>query len=56
MLWYDNTPHIHPLYGVSFDPNACYGPSSFTPITYSRWLVSKLGTLYVVRYTAPAKP
>lgn len=56
MLWYDYTPHIHPLYGVSFDPNVCYGPSSFIPITFSRWLASKPGTLYVVRYTASAKP
>jgi hypothetical protein len=25
-------------------------------VTYSRWLASKPGTLYVVKYTAPAKP
>ena len=51
-LWeYDETTHIHPLYGVSFDPNECYGPAAFAPVTYSRWLASKPGTLYVVRYT-----
>ena len=56
MFWYEKTPHIHPLYGVSFDPNACYGPAPFAPIHYSRWLASEPGTLYVVRYTAPLKP
>jgi hypothetical protein len=56
MWWYDKTPHIHPLYGISFDPNACYGPVSFAPMHYSRWLAPSPGTLYVVRYTASAKP
>ncbi len=52
LMWgYGETPHIHPLYGVSFDPNACYGPAPFTPVHYSRWLASSPGTLYVVRYT-----
>jgi Dolichyl-phosphate-mannose-protein mannosyltransferase len=55
MFWYDYTPHIHPLYGVSFDPNACYGPAPFAPVHYSRWPYSTPGTLYVVRYTPPAK-
>jgi hypothetical protein len=54
--WYDYTPHIHPLYGVSFDPNACYGPAPFAPVTYSRWLAYGPGTLYVVRYTVSSKP
>ena len=53
MSWYDKTPHIHPLYGVSFDPNACYGPAPFAPVHYSRWPYPTPGTLYVVRYTAP---
>jgi hypothetical protein len=48
---YDLTPHIRPSYGISFDPNACYGPAPFAPVTYSRWFASKPGTLYVVRYT-----
>jgi hypothetical protein len=56
MWWYDETPHIHPLYGVSFDPSACYGPAPFAPVHYSRWLASNPGTLYVVRYTPPSKP
>jgi hypothetical protein len=56
MKFHDETPIIHPLYGISFDPNACYGPAPFAPVTYSRWLASKPGTLYVVKYTAPAKP
>jgi hypothetical protein len=49
-------PHITPLYGVSFDPNACYGPAPFAPIHYSRWPYAKPGTLYVILYTPPAKP
>jgi hypothetical protein len=55
MWWYDKTPHIHPRYRVSFDPNACNGPAPFDPVNYSRWLASKPGTLYVVNYAAPSK-
>ena len=50
------TPHILPLYGISFDPNACYGIAPFVPMHYTRWLASSPGTLYVVRYTPPLKP
>jgi hypothetical protein len=50
------TPHLKPVYGASFDPNACYGPASFAPVHYSRWLASSPGTLYVVRYLPPSKP
>ena len=56
MQFHDETPLIHPLYGVSFDPNACYGPAPFAPVHYSRWLASEPGTLYVVRYVTPSKP
>lgn len=55
MYWYDYTPHIHPLYSVSFEPDACYGPAPFSPVHYSRWLTSAPGALYVVNYTAPSK-
>lgn len=55
-FWYDRTPHIHPLYGVSFDPNSCYGPAPFAAMHYSRWLATAPGTIYVVRYTPPSKP
>jgi len=51
----DQTPHVRPLYGVSFDPDACYGPAPFAPIAYSRWLAASPGILYVVRYTASSK-
>ena len=44
------------LYGVSFNPNACYGPAPFAPVHYSRWPYREPGTLYVVRYTKPANP
>jgi Dolichyl-phosphate-mannose-protein mannosyltransferase len=56
MFWYEKNPHIHPLYGVSFDPNACYGPAPFAPVHYSRWPYRTPGTLYAVRYTPPSKP
>ncbi len=55
-FWYDYTPHIHPLYGISFDPNACYGPAPFAPVHYSRWPYRTPGTLYAVRYTPLVKP
>ncbi len=51
MFWYDYTPHLHPLYGISFDPNACYGPAAFAPVHYSLWPYKSSGTLYIVRYT-----
>jgi hypothetical protein len=50
-LWYFLSPHVHPIYAISFDPNACYGPAPFTPIHYSRWLSSSPGTLYAVSDT-----
>ena len=53
---FDETPHIHPLYGISFGPNECYGPAPFAPVAYSRWLASRPGMLYVVRYTPSPKP
>ena len=56
MFWYDKTPVIHPLYGISFNPAACYGAAPFAPAHYSRWLASAPGTLYIVRYTPPSKP
>ncbi len=52
---HDLTPHIQPQYGISFDPNACYGPAPFAPVRYSRWLGAEPGTLYVVYYAAPPK-
>jgi Dolichyl-phosphate-mannose-protein mannosyltransferase len=54
MWWYDYTPHIRPLYGASFDPNACYGPAPFAPVHYSRWPGLTPGSLYLVRYTDPS--
>ncbi len=55
-FWREYTPHIHPVYGVSFDPNACYGPAPFAPVHYSRWPFRTPGTLYVVRYTPLSQP
>lgn len=55
MNQYDKTPHIFPLYGVSFDPDACYGMAPFAPVHYSRWLGRKQGTLYAVYYFPPSE-
>jgi hypothetical protein len=52
----DQTPHIHPLYAISFDPTACYGLAPFAPVQYSRWPYQTPGTLYVVRFTPAANP
>jgi Dolichyl-phosphate-mannose-protein mannosyltransferase len=56
MWWYDKTPHIHPLYGIAFNPNVCYGPAPFAPVHYSRWPYRTPGTLYIVNYLPPTKP
>jgi Dolichyl-phosphate-mannose-protein mannosyltransferase len=56
MNFAEETPHIRPLYGVSLDPNACYGPAPFAPIHYSRWPYRTPGTLYVIRYLPPPPP
>jgi hypothetical protein len=55
-IYLQMTPVIRPVYGVSFDPNACYGPAPFAPVHYSRWLAATSGTLYVIRYTPASKP
>jgi hypothetical protein len=51
---FDAFPHIHPLYGISFTPNACYGLAPFAPVHYSRWPYRTPGTIYVVRYVPPS--
>ena len=52
---FDEFPHIQPVYGVSFSPDACYGLASFAPVHYSRWPYRTPGTLYVVRYVPTSK-
>jgi hypothetical protein len=54
MAMFDVSPHVHPVYGVSFDPNACYGPAPIAPVQYSRWPYSVPGSLYVVHFLPPA--
>ncbi|MGC9199418.1 MAG: ArnT family glycosyltransferase [Acidobacteriaceae bacterium] len=53
--YHDSTPHIHPLYGVTFDPNRCYGLAPFAPVHFSRWPYRTPGTIYVVRFVPPPK-
>ncbi len=55
MYWHDDTPHISPLYSISYTPDACYGPTRFAPMHYSRWPFQTPGTLYVVRFVSPSK-
>ena len=55
MPLYFDTPHIRPLYSVSFNPNICYGPAPFALVHYSRWPYRTPGTLYVVRYVPPSQ-
>ncbi len=50
----DRTPHVRPLFRVSFEPNGCYGPAPFAPVHYSRWLAAP-GALYVVRFLPTAR-
>lgn len=50
----DVSRHVHPIYGVSFDPKACYGPAPFAPVQYSRWPYLVSGSLYVVHFLPPA--
>jgi hypothetical protein len=51
----EDTPLIRARYSLSFQANACYGPTAFTPVPYSRWLTSTPGALYVVNTVPPAK-
>ena len=52
----NDTPHVQPIYGVSFEPNICAGAAPFAPIHYTQWLASEPGTLYVVRYSDSSAP
>jgi hypothetical protein len=54
MSMFQYTPHVRPLYAISFDPDACYGLAPFAPIHYSRWPYAP-GTLYVVRSLPPER-
>jgi len=53
LFGYDATPHVHALYGVSFDRDACNGAAPFAPVTYSRWPGLWPGVLYVVYFSPP---
>jgi hypothetical protein len=40
-------PEMVPGYKLSFDPEACGGPSRFAPVTYRGWLGMYSSTLYI---------
>jgi hypothetical protein len=54
--WGYRTPHVKPLYGLSYDPGACYGVAPFAPVEYRAWPRRKPLELYVVRYTQSSSP
>ena len=50
-----HTPHVRPVYGLSFQPNLCYGLAPFAPAHFSRWPHRTPGSLYVVRFAPPGR-
>jgi hypothetical protein len=46
------TPAIKPLYGVSLDPNACNGQAQFSPVVYRTWRPPFTASIYIVKYPA----
>jgi hypothetical protein len=55
MVNHDYTPHVRPVYSISYQPDVCYGPAPFAPTRYSRWPFRTPGTLYVVHYLPQVK-
>jgi hypothetical protein len=53
---YNYTPHVRPVYSISYQPDVCYGPAPFAPTRYSRWPYRNPGTLYVVHYLPLVTP
>lgn len=51
--WSERTPHVHGLYGISFDPRECYGKAPFAPVQYRPWPFRTPMNLYAVRYAPP---
>lgn len=47
-------PAIQPRYALSFDPQACNGPSHFAPVPYRTWLPPFSGSIYVQAITPEA--
>ena len=48
------TPAIVPGYALSIDPAACGGPSTFSPISYRKWLAARSISIYIVHTARPA--
>jgi hypothetical protein len=47
------TPAIVPGYALSYDPNACDGPSRFAPVSYLDWLLARRIRIYIVDTLEP---
>jgi hypothetical protein len=43
--------YLHPVYGVSFDPDLCLGRADLPSLSYVTWPTGQRTTLYVVKYT-----
>jgi hypothetical protein len=54
-FWHDRTPHVQAIYGVSFDPNHCYGRAPFAAVQYRSWPFGTPVNLYAVRYAPPGQ-
>jgi hypothetical protein len=46
-------PALVPGYALSYDPNACGGPSRFAPVTYREWLLARTIPVYIVNTAKP---
>lgn len=51
--WWEETPHVHAVYGISFRPNSCFGRAPFAPVEYRPWPFRKPYQLYAVWYVPP---
>ncbi len=51
--WWNETPHVHALYGMSFLPAVCYGKAPFAAVAYRAWPFGARVQLYAVRYAPP---
>ena len=50
------TPAVVPAYTLSWDPNACGGPTGFAPVSWRNWLSGfRNESIYIIHTTKPAQ-
>ena len=50
------TPAVVPAYTLSWDPNACGGPTRFAPVSWRNWLSGfRNESIYIIHTTKPAQ-